>query len=499
MKKILIVLLTALIFLSSCSMNNDVPTKGELVITVNSSLSRSITSGESISAKVVKYNINVFNKEYSAPYITDYIENGKNNSKTLQLESGHNWVRVFAKNESGDTIVYKDKEIDIKPGKVQNLNFSFSEEDIKGSIILDFQVPNDKKLFAKIFKIGDTNSLNDIDVTSSYNSQNFIQLGSTVAIPQLGGGFYSVRLYSAEDTNSFLSSIPVRLLGDRSYVAGTYDGVNIDYRPYIDVHFDSSQIESISSIYLTVDSYSEITDCTLYYGESESIEGEINKVNNSGTNKSYRIIFNGFDSEEKYKEKSIPMKLTYTVNDESYEYSLGSVYVKPSAPFTFNISEIEASFAKGLPVYIGVQKDNTSYNWVNLFNFRWFIDNKEYYFANAPYISIDTSKLEIGEHTLKLVATNTKNNIQKESTLKFKLTEDLNLINVNVFIDKGKFNISSGCVTPVMVYLVNPDDEKSADLKLGRADYGMNEGFAIPEGFKRDINYKLKIVPIIND
>lgn len=515
MKKILIVILTALIFLSSCSMNNDVPTKGELLITINSSLSRSITSGESISANVAKYKIYVFDKEYSAPYITEYLDkNEENQSIKLELQSGDNWVRVYALNELGDSIATDIQKITIQPGKLTNLNFSLTEANIEGSITINIQVPSDKFLYAKIFKIGDKNSLIDTDITATLKeNQNFIQItNSEIKIEKLNGGFYSVRFYSSEKTESYISSIPVRVIGSNSYVAGTYNGEKIDYRPYVNVHFDSSQIESISSIYLTVDSYSEITDCTLYYGESESIKGEINKVDNSGTNKSYSIVFNGFDTSESYKENSIPMKLTYTVNNESYDYSLGSVYVKPSAPFKFNYLYDEKdpvdqdnpeqkipSYARGSSVYIGVRKDNTSYNWENLFNFRWFIDDKEYYFANVPYISIDTSKLNIGEHTLKLVATNTKNNIQKESTLKFKLTEDLNLDKVYVDIDKGKFNISSYCVTPVMVYLVNPDDKGSDALKLGRADYGMNEGFAIPKGFKRDINYILKIVPIIND
>lgn len=511
MKKILIVLLSALIFLSSCSMNNDVPTKGELLITINSSLSRSITSGESISANVAKYKIYVFDKEYSAPYITEYLDkNEENQSIKLELQSGDNWVRVYALNELGDSIATDIQKITIQPGKLTNLNFSLTEANIEGSITINIQVPSDKFLYAKIFKISDKNSLIDTDITANLNDkQNFIQITNseikilkTEELLQKGlpGGFYSVRFYSSDNTESYLSSIPVRVIGSNSYVAGTYDGEKIEYRPYIYVNFNG-EVASESSIYMNIDSFSEIQKCSLNYidGNNINLEGNISLISTEGTNKRYSIVFNEFDNDGTLSNSWISMKLSYTVDGEDYEYNLGDIFVNVDSPITlsFNTSSSTNNFAVGQRVGVSVNKENSEYDWYNNYKFTWYIDGKEYYYVNNPSVHIDTSKLSKGEHKLELVATNINSNIQKKASIIFKLDEEkINTEDVNVRTSSNKFEYSSSCITPVKLYLV---DSNEKELLLGIVNSSSQGELNIPEGFKLGTEYKLKIVPIVND
>ncbi len=500
MKKILIVLLTALIFLSSCSMNNDVPTKGELVININSSLSRSITSGESISANVARYKIYVFDKKFSAPYITEYLDyNGENQSIKLELQSGDNLVRVYALNELGDSIATEEKETTIKPGQLNNLNFSLTENNIEGSITINIQVPSDKLLYAKIYKIGDKNSLIDTDITATLpEKQNFIQItNSEIKIEKLNGGFYSVRFYKTENTESYLSSIPVRVIGSNSYVAGTYDGEKIDYRPYIYVNFNG-EVELESSIYMNIDSFSTIQKCSLNYydGSNINLEGNISLIPTEGTNKRYSIVFNGFDNNDLLSRDTIPMKLIYTVDGEDYEYNLGNIIVHSPSPIVLGFDSGPKTYAIGQKVGVYVSKANSEKDWHNNYKFTWYIDGDEYYFVNDSHVFIDTSKLSIGEHKLELVATNINNNIQKKADITFTLEDKINTEDVYVGVYSNKFVYNSPCITPVKLYLV---DSNENELLLGIVNSYSQGYLNIPEGFMLGTKYKLKIVPIVND
>lgn len=488
MKKILILCLSILVVIISCSLDNT-PLKGELVINIGDSSRGSLTSGQTIAdIETSYYMVQIGNND---PFKYD---EGTYIRKTIDVGSYD--VVVKAYNASDELIGEGRTNVSVTVGKTSTCSVVISEKEGIGTLKLDLDrnTHNTNYVFALVYKIND-NGEDSLVQTISY--VNFQKKQNKVDIDLPNGRYYIV-FYQTYDSNycdtinknnTLFGTQSFRIVSGKETFISCWDGyIDLIFRPYVEFepittnpkkneHFEISF--KLLNDYFKPSSVNLITD-TKWGSVSGKIEGNVIKFKNLASEVGKQLLIVDL----------------YFGDGKSMYYYLGEYDVSEGKDY-YIYTYTEEIFENN---YISFEIRPNIYSENDWKSIDWYLDDNIIEQTSTTNERCSINKFSAGDHTITAKLTMNDNSTTEVSYPFTALPSNENISNIGFGLSnitdnkKVELNVwgmdrTNGQVT---VYLCDKNGNKLGEgNKVIKGQYNYTLTMDFPDNFQYDDIYLL--------